>query len=409
MDRFDIAVVGGGLAGASAVESYRANGGSGSVVLLSDDKDLPVHRPSLSKGYLRGEELLDVVLVHPSNFYESNNIEVRLGSRVHAIDHQARRLSVAGAGEIEYRELVLATGATPRRLSLPGSDLNGVYYLRSLQSSSVLRAAAQGAHHAVIIGAGFIGMEVAASLQVLGVACTVVEVAPRMWARVVPGQAASAIQTYFEAKDVQFRFGIGIEAIEGNHSVSAVRLADGTVLPADLVVVGVGVTLNTALAESVGLEVEQGVIVDEYFRTSQSDIYAIGDIAAFPDPIGGRVHLEHWDNALHSGRALGATLAGKAEPFRHIAYFFSDLFDLSINMIGYSAGWDDIVFRGDFGKPQFTAVYLKEGIVRAALMVNDDTHFGAWTQLVEHAAATEGRRCVLSDPNRNPLEILENA
>jgi NADPH-dependent 2,4-dienoyl-CoA reductase/sulfur reductase-like enzyme len=174
-----------------------------------------------------------------------------------------------------------------------------------------------------------------------------------------------------------------------------VVLASGETLPADLVVAGVGALLNTGLAEASGLNVERGVVVDQYFQTSDPHIYAVGDIAAFPDPIGGRVHLEHWDNALHQGRALGQTLAGQETPFEHVAYFFSDLFDLSLNMVGYPSGWDDVVLRGDPASDRFTVVYGREGVARAVLMINDDEHFDAWTQVV---SSRQPVTAALADP-----------
>jgi 3-phenylpropionate/trans-cinnamate dioxygenase ferredoxin reductase subunit len=180
-----------------------------------------------------------------------------------------------------------------------------------------------------------------------------------------------------------------------------VLLSDGETLNADLVVAGVGAVLNTGLAESAGLEVERGVVVDDYFQTSDPHIYAVGDIASFPDPIGGRVHLEHWDNALNQGRALGKTLAGEGSRFEHVAYFFSDLFDLTLNMVGYPAGWEDIIVRGEPADDRFTVVYVKDGRVRAALMVNDDEHFDSWTRLIE---ARQPVRPSLRDWSVAPLE-----
>jgi 3-phenylpropionate/trans-cinnamate dioxygenase ferredoxin reductase subunit len=257
-----------------------------------------------------------------------------------------------------------------------------------------------GARTAVIIGAGFIGMEVAATLTQRGIACTVVEMAPRIWPAIVPPPVSDFIRRYYAERGVAFRFGVAVRAIEGPSRAERVVLADGETLPADLVVAGVGAVLNTELAEDAGLPIERGVVVDEHFQTSDPRIYAIGDIANFPDPVAGRTHLEHWDNALHQGRALGQTLAGRPAPFQHVGYFFSDLFDLSLNMIGYPAGWDDVIVRGDPCEDRFTVVYAKDGTVSAALMVNDDKHFDAWTRLVQARLPVSE---ALADPEAEPV------
>src|SRR5579872_773881 len=412
MEQAEIVIVGGGLAGAAAAESYRKAGGAGSITIISRDAAPPVHRPPLSKEFLRGDQEREQVFVHPAAFYEENGITLLLGTGVSSLDLPARQVVLDGGARYGYETLVLATGARPRRLGVPGSDLAGIHYLRSLESSERLRAAAGEARTAVIIGAGFIGMEVAASLTTRGVRCTVVEPAPRMWSRIAPEVVSAFIQGYYRDRGVDFRFGTGVQGIEGDGAARAVLLETGERLPADLVVIGIGAALNTQLAERAGLEVEQGVEVDAFFRTSQqrasgapADVYAIGDIARFPDPIGGRMHAEHWDNALQQGRSLGNTLAGQGEPYQHVAYFFSDLFDLSLNMIGYPADWDDIILRGDPGDGRFTVIYVKDEAVRAVLMINDDRHFGAWPALVRERRSVVNVAARLADPAVDPPEL----
>jgi 3-phenylpropionate/trans-cinnamate dioxygenase ferredoxin reductase subunit len=394
-----IVIVGGGLAGAVTAESYRKAGGIEPVLIISSDRDYPVHRPPLSKEYLRGDETLDNVYVHPSGFYDEQGIQVRLNTRVDAVDRAAREVVLENGERIPYTTLVLATGARPRRLPVPGGDLPGVFYLRSLRSSEELQEAYSTAGQAVIIGAGFIGMEVAASLTQQGIACTVVEMAPRMWASIVPPVVSDFIQRYYAERGVSFRFNVGVTAIEGAGRAERVVLSNGETLPADLVVAGVGAALNTGLAEEAGLGVERGVVVDDRFQTADPHIYAVGDIASFPDPIGGQLHLEHWDNALNQGRALGATLAGQGAAFRHVAYFFSDLFDLSLNMVGYPSGWDDVIVRGDPEGNAFTVIYTKDGVIRSALMINDDRHFDRWTQLIEARGRADAS---LANPDEEP-------
>jgi 3-phenylpropionate/trans-cinnamate dioxygenase ferredoxin reductase component len=389
MDRVCIAIVGGGLAAATAAESYRTVGGAEDVTIFSQEPDLPVHRPPLSKAYLRGDETLDQVYVHAAQFYHEHGIAVRLNSRVERLDLADTRLFLEGGEAVAWDKLVLATGARSRHLRIPGSDLPGLHYLRSLSSAHELQAAYAGANTAVIIGAGFIGMEVAATLTQRGVCCTVVEMAPRMWPALVPEPTATFVQRYFEAKGVKFLFSTGVDVLEGDGRVRSVVLSNGTSIPADLVVAGVGATLNVELAEDAGLRMDHGVMVDDLFRTSYPDVYAVGDIANFPDPIAGHIHLEHWDNALAQGRAVGGTLAGQPEPFRHVAYFFSDLFDLSLTMVGYPAGWDDIEVHGDPKDCAFTTVYSQQGKVRAALMINDEAHSDHWTSIVAAGVSSE--------------------
>lgn len=378
----DIVIVGGGLAGAAAAESYRKAGGEGTVTILSQEPTRPVHRPPLSKEYLRGDETLDNVYVHPESFYADNRIDLRLETRVTGLDLARKTVQLHGGETVSFSQLVLATGARPRRLSLPGADLPGVHYLRSLASSDALRADYGKAERAVIIGAGFIGMEVASTLVQRGVRCTVVEMAPWILPRIMPERVARAIQRQYEAHGVRFVFGTGVDALEGAGRVERVTLASGEALEADLVVAGVGAVLNTDLASEAGLEIDGGVVVDATLRTSHPDVLAIGDIAAFPDPVAGRIHAEHWDNALNQGRAAGKILAGGTEPYDHVAYFFSDMFDLSLNMVGYSTDWDDVILRGDPDSGSFTCVYVKDGTVRAALMLNDDAYMDAWSALI---------------------------
>ncbi|HEX6509522.1 MAG TPA: FAD-dependent oxidoreductase [Chloroflexota bacterium] len=402
MDRADIVIVGGGLAGAAAAEAYRKAGGSGRVVLVSEETTLPIHRPPLSKGYLRGVETLDSVFVHPAGFYTDHSISMRLGARVTRVDLFSKRVGLADGLEIGFGKLVLATGSRARRLPVQGENLKGVYSLRSLADADALRAELRPGRCAVIIGAGFVGMEVAASLTQAGLECTVVEMAPRMWARIVPEVPAQAIQHAYKRRGVSFRFGAGVAALHGDQHVRSVRLDDGTTLEADLVLAGVGVHLNTEIARDAGLDVDGGVRVDDYLTTSQSDVYAVGDIARFPDPVGGSIHLEHWDNALAQGRVVGATLAGRPSRFEHLAYFFSDMFDLSLNMVGYPTDWDDIVVRGNPEAESFTTLYLRNGALRAALMVNDEQNFSVWESLIESCRSLAGNTATLANPELDP-------
>ncbi|MGI8968832.1 MAG: NAD(P)/FAD-dependent oxidoreductase [Chloroflexota bacterium] len=388
METFDIVIVGGGVAGATAAARYRQVGGTGTVAIISADRNPPVNRPPLSKDYLRGDTALEAVFVHPLQFYEDKGINLRLATPVDALDLATKQIELADGGRIGFGTLVLATGAHPRHLSIPGSDLQGIHYLRSLSSSEQLRTDSQSARHAVIIGAGFIGMEVASSLTQRGVHCTVVEVGPRIWPTLVPDTVAAFVQSCYTNKGVDFRFGHKVVALEGDTRVQSVVLDDGETLPADLVVAGIGAILNTKLAEDAGLAVDHGVQVDTYLRTTHADVYAIGDIANFPDPVIGHVHVEHFDSAIDQGNAVGRTLAGHPTSFNEVASFYSDIFDLTLHLIGYPLGWDDTAMQPPARSPletPFTITYAKDHVLRAALMVNDDAQ-QSWAEMIRDRA-----------------------
>jgi 3-phenylpropionate/trans-cinnamate dioxygenase ferredoxin reductase subunit len=414
MEHYDIVIVGGGVGGASAAAQYRKSGGTGRVAVISADPDLPVNRPPLSKDYLIGEEPLGKVLVHQAAFYWENQIDIRLDLPVRALDLQAKEVRLADGEALSCGTIVLATGARSRRLSLKGGNLPGVFYLRSLASSELLRQAYQEAKHAVLIGAGFIGMEVASVLTQRGVECTVLESGPRVWPRVVPEIVSSFMEGYYQDHGVTLRFGQGVSELRGGDRVDAVVLESGESLPADLVVAGVGAVLNIGLAEAAGLDVDRAIVVDEFLRTSHPDVYAIGDVTSFPDPIAGRIHVEHWDNALDQGQALGNTLAGQPTAFARVAQFFSDVFDLELNLVGYPEGCDDIIVRGGRKDGQlrevpFRVIYAKEGVVRAVLLVNyrgnlDNGELEAWKALVK--AGTPANARGLSDSAIDPRRLM---
>jgi 3-phenylpropionate/trans-cinnamate dioxygenase ferredoxin reductase component len=414
MEHYDVVIIGGGLAGASAAEQYRTAGGEGRLVVISADPDLPVNRPPLSKDYLIGEESLDKVFVHPAAFYWENRIEMRLDMPVRGLDLQAKAVHLADGEVLGFGTAVIATGARSRRLPLKGGNLPGVYYLRSLASSKLLRQAYHDAKRAVLVGGGFIGMEVASVLTQRGVECTVLDVGPRVWPQVVPEIVSSFMEGYYRDHGVTLRFGQRVGELRGNDHVDAVVLESGESFPTDLVVVGAGAVLNIGLAQAAGLTVDRAIIVDEYFRTSHPDVYAIGDVTSFPDPIAGRIHVEHWDNALDQGQTLGTTLAGQPTAFDRVAQFFSNVFDLSLNLVGYPEGWDTYIIRGGLKDGQlrevpFRVIYVKEGVVRAVLLVNprgklDMGELEAWKALIQ--ARTPANAAVLSDVAVDPRTLL---
>ncbi|HEX6509082.1 MAG TPA: FAD-dependent oxidoreductase [Chloroflexota bacterium] len=414
MGHYDVVIIGGGLAGATAAAQYRKSGGNGRILVISADSDLPVNRPPLSKDYLMGDEPLGKVFVHPAAFYWENQIDIRLDLPVRALDLQAKDVHLADGEVLGYGTAVLATGARSRRPSLKGGNLPGVFYLRSLASCQILRQAYQEARRVVLIGAGFIGMEVASVLTQRGVECTVLEAGGRVWPRVVPEIVSSFMEGYYRDHGVSLRFGQRVSELRGGDHVDAVVLESGESLPADLVVAGLGAVLNIGLAQAAGLDLDRAIIVDEYLRTSHPDVYAVGDVTSFPDPIAGRIHVEHWDNALDQGQALGRTLAGQPMVFDRVAQFYSNVFDLSLNLVGYPEGWDDIIVRGSRKDGQlrevpFRVIYVKEGVVRAVLLVNqrgklDMGELEAWKTLVK--ARTPANAHGMSDPAIEPRALL---
>jgi 3-phenylpropionate/trans-cinnamate dioxygenase ferredoxin reductase component len=414
MEHYDVVVIGGGMAGATAAAHYRQAGGDGRLVVISADADLPVSRPPLSKDYLSGEDPLSTVFAHPAGFYGENRIEMRLDMPVRGLDLQAKEVHLADGEALGFGTAVIATGARSRRLSLKGGALPGVYYLRSLASSKLLRQAYQGAQRAVLVGGGFIGMEVASVLTQHGVQCTVLDGGPRVWPRVVPEIVSSFMEGYYRDHGVTLRFGQRVSELSGDNQVDAVVLEGGESFPADLVVAGAGAVLNIGLAQDAGLKVDRAIIVDEYLRTSHPDVFAIGDVTSFPDPIAGRIHVEHWDNALDQGQILGKTLAGQPTVFDRVAQFFSNVFDLSLNLVGYPEDWERVIVRGDLTdghlrEAPFRVIYVKDGVVRAALLVNprgtlDMGELEAWKGLVR--ARTSADAPELSDPGVDPRELV---
>ena len=371
-------IVGGGLAGAKAAEALRQEGAGGSIVMLSQDTDRPYHRPPLSKDFLRGETKRDDVFVHPADWAREHRVDVRLGAHAARLDVHRRVVTLRDGEELHFDRLLLATGAWPRPLPIPGGELPGVMMLRTLQDSARLRASAEGKKSAVIIGGGFIGAEVAASLRQMGLDVTLVAREAVLWEHLFGGRLAGVFQRTLAEHGVRIINGDEAARIEREGERKRVHTRAGHVLEGDFVVAGVGVAPQTQLAEGTALNVEHGIVVDQFLRTGQHGIYAAGDVARFYSPIYERhLRVEHWDVAQQHGEVAGRNLAreaagkgGELQSFDQPPYFFSDLFDLSMEYLGHNQGWDDVVARGDPAGREFTGFYLKEGRLVAALFVN---------------------------------------
>ncbi|MFC8360623.1 NAD(P)/FAD-dependent oxidoreductase [Streptomyces griseorubiginosus] len=377
-------IVGGGLAGAKAAETLRTEGFTGRVILICDERDHPYERPPLSKGYLLGKEERDSVFVHEPAWYARNDIELHLGETVDAIDRTAKTVRFGEDGTaVHYDKLLLATGAEPRRLDIPGTDLAGVHHLRRLAHAErlkgVLAALGRDNGHLVIAGAGWIGLEVAAAAREYGAEVTVVASSSTPLYSVLGPELGNVFAELHREHGVRFHFGARLTEIVGQDGmVLAARTDDGEEHPAHDVLAAVGAAPRVALAEQSGLELVDrahggGIAVDEQLRTSDPDIYAAGDVASFHHArFGTRLRVEHWANALNGGPAAARAMLGRQVTYDRVPYFFSDQYDLGMEYSGWAppGSYDEVVIRGDAGKREFIAFWVKEGRVLAGMNVN---------------------------------------
>ncbi len=365
-----LAVIGAGLAGAKAAEAARGAGFDGRIVLVGDEPGAPYERPPLSKAVLRGEKDPDTAHVHPVGFYAAHDIEL-INDHAEHLDLGVRRVELAGGAGIDFDTAVLATGAAPRRLPLPGADLDGVHYLRTIADAARLRDAIRGASRVAVIGAGWIGSEVAASARQMGARVVLVDPAPVPLQRVLGDRIGGVFRDLHAEHGVDLRLGVGVAQLRGTETVEAVVLADGRVEVADVVVVGVGVTPRTELAEAAGLRVDNGILADEHLETSVAGVYAAGDAAnAWHPHYGRKLRVEHWANALNQGITAGRNAAGNRDIYARLPYFFSDQYDLGMEYVGYGDAGDHVTLRGDLATREFVAFWHRDGVVTAAMNVN---------------------------------------
>jgi 3-phenylpropionate/trans-cinnamate dioxygenase ferredoxin reductase component len=366
-----VVIVGASLAGAKAAETLRKEGFDGGVVLVGEETFRPYERPPLSKDLLRGDVGREKAYVHDESFYADNGIDLRLSCRVESIDVGARRVGLAGGEQVPYDSLLLATGAAPRRVSVPGADLAGVHYLRTLADSESLAAAVRSAGRVAVIGGGWIGSEVAASARQMGAEVSMIEAAPVPLVRVLGPELGAFYRDVHADHGVDLHLGVGLQELRGSGSVEEVVLADGTVIAADVVVIGVGVTPRVELAEAAGLELDNGVVTDQFLAASVPGVYAAGDVASAWHPVlERRVRLEHWSSALNQGPVAARNILGRSIPYDKLPYFFSDQYDVGMEYTGLAMDWDEVVFRGDVGRREFIAFWLKDGRVEAGMNVN---------------------------------------
>jgi 3-phenylpropionate/trans-cinnamate dioxygenase ferredoxin reductase subunit len=372
-DQRTFVIVGAGLAGAKAAENLRAEGFDGRLVVVGDEPERPYERPPLSKSLLLGTAERDSVYVHDAGWYAQHDIDLRTGTRATAIDRDTRRVTLADGQSISYDKLLLATGSRPRALPVPGSDLDGILRLRTLADTDRVGDAIVGGADLVIVGAGWIGLEVAAAARVRGARVTVVETADLPLQRVLGDRIAGVFADLHRDHDVTFHFGTQVAEFRGDHRVAQVVLADGRVLPADAVLVAVGARPNTELAERAGLAVDNGILVDAGLRTDDWDIYAAGDVANAHHPLwNARIRVEHWANALNAGPVAARAMLGREVGYDRLPYFYTDQYDLGMEYSGWvpPGGTDDVVVRGDLAKREFIAFWVDNGRVLAGMNVN---------------------------------------
>src|ERR1700722_15799397 len=399
-------IVGASLAGAKAAQTLRDEGFTGRVILLGDEPVRPYERPPLSKEYLQGEAGLDAVFVHDEDYYEKHAIDLRLSTHVQSLDAKNREVVLASGEHLAYDAVLLTTGAEPRHLTVPGSDLEGILYLRTVADSDRLQATIREVNRVVVIGGGWIGCEVAASARELGAEVAVIEAANLPLERVLGPELGAFYRDVHVDHGVEWHLGNGVAELRGSPRADAVRLADDTVVRGDLIVMGVGVTPRIALAEDAGLTLENGVVTNEFLESSVPGVFAAGDLAnAWHPVLNARIRLEHWSAALNQGPVAAKNMLGTPTPYEKIPYFFSDQYDVGMEYSGYAVDWDQMVYRGDPGTREFIAFWLKGDRLLAGMAVN------TWDMADPIAELVAAKRPVdvgrLRDPDVELAEVVQ--
>jgi 3-phenylpropionate/trans-cinnamate dioxygenase ferredoxin reductase subunit len=392
-----ILIIGGGQAGAQATDTLRREGFGGRIVLIGDEPELPYQRPPLSKKYLAGELTEDRLLFRHRTFYDEHRIELKLGFAAIRIDPTARRVVLTGGEEMSYDRLLLCVGAKSRQLTCPGAELSGVHYLRTIADVTAIRAGLKSGARAVVIGGGYVGLETAATARILGCTVTVLEMADRVMNRVV----APCVSEYFAQEHcthgVKIVCNTRVVRLEGAGRVERVVCADGSIYQADLLVVGVGAEANTDLADAAGLECDNGVVVDQYCRTSDAAIFAAGDCTNHPSlRFGMRVRLESVDNAFEQAKTAALNMLERPTVHDRVPWFWSDQFDNKLLIVGLSQGFDRQVLRGDPARRSFSVCYLKGGELLAVEAINHSKDYMAARKLIAERARPDPYK--LADP-----------
>jgi 3-phenylpropionate/trans-cinnamate dioxygenase ferredoxin reductase subunit len=357
-------IVGGNLTGGAAATTLRQEGFDGRLVLIGAEPHLPYERPPLSKGYLRGEEDREKAFLHPDDWYENNEVEVHLGTRAVRVDTAERVVELETGDRVAFDRVLVATGGRNRWVDVPGADLEGIHQLRVLEDADAIRAEAAPGRRAVLVGAGFIGSEVAASLRTMGVDIEVVEMGAAPLLRVLGPEIAAVYEGIHRDHGIRFHFGEGLARFEGNGRVGAVVTDHDTRIECDFAVVGVGIGPATDVVEGTDVVLDNGVVVDERCRTNVDGVYAAGDVANHFHPVfGRRLRVEHWDNALKQGASAALNMLDRDVVFDDPHWFWSDQYDHNLQYMGHAIRWDQVVVRGSLEDRRFMAFYVNEGLV----------------------------------------------
>jgi 3-phenylpropionate/trans-cinnamate dioxygenase ferredoxin reductase subunit len=397
-------IVGGGLAAGKGAAHLREQGFDGRLLVICAEPERPYERPPLSKDYLRGESERDKAYVNDAQFYAADEVELLTNTRVDALDAGEQRVTLNNGNSISFDKLLLATGAQPRRLEVPGSDLEGIQYLRTFADADAIRERVKDGVRVAVVGAGWIGSEVAASARGLGAEVTLIDPLPLPNVRIFGEEIGAFYRDVHAQHGVELLLGTGVSAFEGDGAVRGVRTSDDRIVECDFAVVGIGVAPRTELAEAAGLELTNGIAVDQALRTSAENVFAAGDVADAWHPFyERRIRVEHWANALNQGPAAARSMLGESVSYDRIPYFFSDQYEVGMEYSGYATEWDEVRFRGDPGGGEFVAFWLKDGRVLAGMNVN------VWDVNQHVQALIRSRQPVdtgaLSDPD-TPLETL---
>ena len=371
MSRQTFVIAGASLAGAKAAQELREHGFDGRVVLIGTEPERPYERPPLTKDYLRGESERDKAYVHAADFYEKHDIELMTSTTVTAIDPGGSRVTLDGDRELSYDRLLLTTGSEPRPITVPGAELDGIYYMRSLADCDVLRRRLDDSGRVAVVGAGWIGSEFAASARSLGLEVTVIDPLALPNERIFGAEIGGFYRDVHVQHGVEMLLGQGVGAFEGDGTVARVRTSAGKVVECDFAVIGIGITPRTGLASDAGLAAENGVVTNDRLETSAPGIFAAGDVASAWHPFyDHHIRVEHWANALNQGPAAARAMLGEDVSFDRIPYFFSDQYDVGMEYSGYATSWDQVVFRGERDGGEFIAFWLTDGRVVGGMNVN---------------------------------------
>ncbi|MEJ2274965.1 MAG: FAD-dependent oxidoreductase [Woeseiaceae bacterium] len=387
---FTVVIAGAGHAAGQLVTSLRQAGMDGRILVVGDEPYLPYQRPPLSKKFLAGEMPAERLYVKPASFYEEAGVEFRLDTRIEAIDRDAGCLRTAGDEAIGYDKLVLSLGSRVRRLPVDGADLERVHYLRTIADVAAIRADFEKGGRLVVVGAGYIGLEVAAVARQAGLDVTVVEMADRVMSRVVSPEISDYYQIEHANQGVKLRLSTGVTAFGGKKRVTSVVTSEGEEIPADFVVIGVGIVPNTELASAAGLDVDDGIMVNDHCVTRDPDIFAVGDCTRHPNAIYDRMlRLESVHNALEQAKTAALNICGRDTAYCEVPWFWSDQYDLKLQIAGLSDGYDDVVIRGNPAERAFSCVYLRDGRVIATDAINAPRDFVHSKQLIAAGASLD--------------------